>query len=118
MRGDVCARCARFERIAAEEAKSALAVDLVRGVPSGDNHMELNPMGQITNELLEALEQAKAKGEVIVKITLYETAWTGLSKESSSLKGINAEGQRTFDGIPIFPHEGDPPNIRFVLEPK
>lgn len=31
MRGDVCAQCARTDRIAEEEAKTVLADDLVRG---------------------------------------------------------------------------------------
>lgn len=75
-------------------------------------------MGTITEELLEALKSARSEGEEIVSITLYESAWTDLSKESNSLKGATDEGQRTFDGIPIFPQEGGPPNIRFVLNDK
>ncbi|WP_443691865.1 hypothetical protein ACRZ5O_21230 [Pseudomonas protegens] len=74
-------------------------------------------MGPITEELLEALQQAKAEGEEIVKITLYASAWAGLLKEGSGLTGKNGE-QRTFNGIPVFPSERDPISPRFVLETK
>lgn len=41
MRGDVCAMCAHVDRVAQEKAKTALADDLVRGVPSGDQQEDL-----------------------------------------------------------------------------
>ena len=74
-------------------------------------------MGQITNELLEALEQARANGEEIVSITLYATGWGNLFKEGSGLTGHDGE-TRTFQGIPIKVSDLDPSSPSFVLHTK